>query len=509
VQYQDTDIRYDQSTGERLAFITHTSGTTHGTRKMLPFSDKVFNDILNLIPNGNHAFLPEPDNGKPLRCLMAFDFSSIMALSSQVHWVFAYGDTVVMTFFGFMHPKFVRAVDYYSINNLGITGFMVDKWMERSDLEDVNFASLKVLGLSGGYISPEKLEKYKAFFKAHGYRYDITQGYAMSEAGGKPVFSKQGQRADVLGEFDNPEEYRVRDENDGQFYRLGDGPRTGILYRYNETRCSNQLDGEILFEYTEIDGKEFLCTNDLVRVNEDGSVSFAGRSDKYFVNNEGRKFDSGVVEVQMAGCSAVSNCAVVPVFEKRIHDTVPVLYVVPAVKGQDAPQRIRQAFVDVYVQQKKLPADHLPSQFMLVDEIPLNANGKLDIFRITRERINGDAYNLVPEMENGSLTDIRVEHVKKLNSMTAGTLPQGMENNSAYNVFDLFNAVPSEKKCNRGIFPELSDLTEKLLPNIPKKKKALELPRIPEPWMKKLLIYGNRISGIPEGRKWMNFDFED
>jgi acyl-coenzyme A synthetase/AMP-(fatty) acid ligase len=369
-QYQDTDICYDESKGERLAFITHTSGTTHGTRKMLPFTDKVFNDTLNLIPKGHHSFLSEPDNGKPLRCLLTFDFSSIMALSSQVHVLLAHGDSIVLTFFGFMHPKFVRAVDYYNISSLSITGFMVDRWMEQSDLDDVSFASVKILGMSGGYISPEKMEKYRAFFKAHGFRYDITQGYSMSEAGGKPVFSKQGERADVLGEFDHPEEYRIKDENDGQFYRLEDGPRTGILYRYNETRCSNQLDDMILFEYTEIEGKEFLCTNDLVRVNEDGSVSFAGRADKYFVNNEGRKFDSGIVEVQMAGCSAISNCAVVPVFEKRIHDTVPVLYVVPAGKGQDAPELIRQAFVDVYVKQKGIPVENLPSQFMLVEEIP-------------------------------------------------------------------------------------------------------------------------------------------
>jgi hypothetical protein len=85
--------------------------------------------------------------------------------------------------------------------------------------------------------------------------------------------------------------------------------------------------------------------------------------------------------------------------------------------------------------------------------------------------------------------------------MTAGTLPQGMENNSAYNVFDLFNAVPSKKKNDGGFLPGLLRNT--------KTKKTFEMPRIPEPWMKKLLIYGNRISSIPEGRKWINYDFED
>ena len=60
---------------------------------------------------------------------------------------------------------------------------MVDKWIDRPDIDDVDFSSLKVAGLAGGYTSPEKLRKYKAFFKEHGFKYDLMSGYGMSEAG--------------------------------------------------------------------------------------------------------------------------------------------------------------------------------------------------------------------------------------------------------------------------------------------------------------------------------------
>lgn len=39
---------------------------------------------------------------------------------------------------------------------------------------------------------------------------------------------------------------------------------------------------------------------------------------------------------------------------------------------------------------KAIPHDNIPVQFMIVDDIPINANGKLDIFKITRERLEGD-----------------------------------------------------------------------------------------------------------------------
>lgn len=511
-QYSDAEIRYDKSKGGRTAFILHTSGTTNGTRKMLPFTDKVFNDTLSLLPGGCHSFIKGADANKQIRMLLSFDLSSVYSLSGLVNGGLAAGDVIVTTFFGFMHPKFLRAVEYYSCGYISITGFMVDKWLERSDLDGLDLSSLKVVGLSGGYVPPEKLEKYTAFFRDHGYQYEITSGYGMSEAGGRPMFVTGGSGADILGYADNKDNVRIKDESDGVFYTIDDGPRTGILYLMNETRPANVLDGDVLFAYTEIDGRQFLCTNDLVHVNEDGSLSFAGRADKYFVNNEGRTFDAGVVDMRMAEHSAIDRCAVVPMMEKRIHDTVPVLCVVPAVKGAGAAEAIRAAIVDVYVKERKLNADNLPTQFIITDDIPLNSNGKLDVFRITRERLAGDAYNLVPVTDDdGVLTDIRTAHIERVNSMTAGTLPAGMENNSAYNIYDLFTA-PSSGDRTAGAWPDPFALLEKLLPGEnkgKKEKKPFTMPEIPDAVKKTVLKYGNRLSGLTTGRKQIDFDFEE
>lgn len=500
-QYADASIRYDESKGERIAFITHTSGTTHGTRKLLPFTDKVINDTLKMFPKGYHSFAEGSEAAKPFNVIQVFDFSSIMALSAMLLCPLAFGDALVFTFFGFMHPKFIRAVDYYNVSVLSLTGFMVDKWLDDESLDGLDFSSLKVVGMSGGYVPPEKMERYREFFKSHGCKCDITAGYGMSEAGGKPMFAPKGNDRDILGFEDDPENVRIKDETDGKFYRLEDGVRTGVLYKLSETRSKNELDGMVLFDYTEIEGKPFLCTNDLVRVNEDCSISFAGRADKYFVNNEGKKFDSGVVDLHMAAHPAVDRCAVVPVMEKRIHDTVPVLYVVPSEKGPKAAEAVRGAFIDVYIKEKKITGDNLPTQFMLVEDIPLNANGKLDIFRITRERLGGDAYDLIPVFTEGALTDIQTKHVEKLNSMTAGTLPKGMENNSAYNAFDLFNTVSSDGPA----FPDIFGL----LRRSKGEKKGFRFPEVPENVRKAVLKYGNRLSGIPNGRKSIDFDFED
>ena len=512
-KYKDEEIKLDRSKGKRIAFITHTSGTTNGTRKMLPFTDKVFNDTVNLIPNGYRSFVEGNNNGKQLRNLLAYDMSSIMSLSGQTHTLLSSADTIVMTYFGFMHPKFIRAIDYYNISTVTITGFMVDKWLSRPDLDTIDLSSLKVIGISGGYVSPEKMDAYKEFFRSHGYKYEITAGYGMSETGGKPIFAPKDSNKDILGFEDTPGRIRIKDENDGKFYSVDDGPRTGVLYLSSDTHPDNKLDGNVIFELTKIDGINYICTNDLVQINEDTSISYAGRTDKFFINNNGKQFDAGIVDINMSKHPSIDNCAVVPILDKRIQDTVPVLYVVPSDKTSGAPESIRKAFVDIYINDKKCPLTSLPSQFVIVKDIPLNTNGKLDIYRITRERIDGVAYNIEAIYENNVAVDIRIKHVYGINSMTAGTLPRGMSNNSAYNAFDMFNsATASGETFDFSSFNPLKPL-KMFMPDMEEIKKNIKgnirMPQVPDSVKKSVLKYGNRVSGLSNGRKQIDFDFED
>jgi acetyl esterase/lipase len=198
--YKDSPIKYDESKGGRKAFTTHSYGETKVTREAKTFTDKEFNKALCAIPGGVHSFAKKADDGKPMRVLQLFDLSSVMALSVQLCSSFAHGDTVVTTYFGFMHNKFIRAIDYYHVNLLMTTEFIMDKWLERNDLDDADLSSLWGIRVLGDDISPEKLDVYTQFFEKHGYKYSIT--------------SAEGNHEPLLG---SDEEYRLRDEEAGFF----------------------------------------------------------------------------------------------------------------------------------------------------------------------------------------------------------------------------------------------------------------------------------------------------
>ena len=496
-QHESTPIAYGNYEKGHIAVITHTSGSAKGTRKPLPYTDQSLNAVATEYSIQIKKFISSDRAGRPLRVAPSFDFSSFLCLGAIANSNLCAGNTVVLTFFGFLHPKFVRAVGYYQLNFLFTSGFMLDKWLENEDDEHMDFSSLEVFSCGGSYVPPEKMQQYKAFVARHGYRGTILRGYGMSECGAVQIVAPDTLSSDVLGYPEPKDCFRIQDENDRQFYRVDEGQRTGILYMTSDSHCENWLDGEKLFDFTEIDGREFVCTNDLVHVNDDGSLSYDGRADRYFVNNEGVRFDAGIVETQMSAQPGIRQCAVVPVLDKRIHDTVPVLYVAPDNKGEAAAETVRRALRQVFVENRAIQLTNLPGQFVLVDEIPLNQNGKLDIYRITRERLQGQAYNILPVREDEELRDIRIALTEQLNSITAGTLPEGMGADSAFNVFDLFNAAPA--KAKPGFPPFARPKPDKAAE---KEKKSMQVP--PE-----LMQTVMDMQGLMYGQKHINYYFEN
>ncbi|SEP66117.1 Acyl-CoA synthetase (AMP-forming)/AMP-acid ligase II [Lachnospiraceae bacterium NE2001] len=439
-QYGSSPITWGTNDPDHLAIITHTSGSTKGTRKPLPYTERAVNITASNFGNGFHGFIKDPDIPEQIRLIPSFDFSSFLCMCGVINSDLAVGDTVVLTFFGFIHPKFIRAIEYYKINVLFTSCFMIDSWLKRTDLDDVDFSSLKVFSCGGSYTPIDKLVKYTKFVQDHGFKGGISRGYGMSEAGGSQLYVPAGCMDDILGFPDSDDGFLVQDENDGKYYTAKDGIRTGILYIASDSLCTNELDGEVLFDFTKIKGKDYICTNDKVRVNENGSFSYAGRADKFFANNEGIRFESGIVENEVLKQPGVEKCAIVPVLDKRIHDTVPVLYIVPDKGISDAPDMVKKILIKLYIENDLISVSSLPSQLILVDDIPLNSNGKIDVFRITRDRLKGEAYNIMPRRKEGKLIDIDLEYSDQLNSITGGTLPEGMGGGSALGIYEIFNS---------------------------------------------------------------------
>lgn len=117
------------------------------------------------------------------------------------------------------------------------------------------------------------------------------------------------------------------------------------------------------------DGFErMLRTGDIVRMGDDGNIVFLNRKD-WMVKINGQRVEPGGIEAVIKKCDGVFD-AVIKDFKNQYGQVYLTAYYVA--HGVVTPDEIRDEI------SKKLPSYMIPSFFIELDKLPVNANGKLD-----------------------------------------------------------------------------------------------------------------------------------
>ncbi|MCO5062179.1 MAG: amino acid adenylation domain-containing protein [Kiritimatiellae bacterium] len=152
----------------------------------------------------------------------------------------------------------------------------------------------------------------------------------------------------------------------GELFIGGDGLARGYLNRPELTQeafIPNPLSGT--------PGDRLYRTGDLARWRADGRLEFLGRRDDQ-VKIRGFRIEPGEIEAVLAGYPGLQNSAVIvrtaPNEEKQL-----VAYLAPAAQGQRPDSEAVRAHLRLH-----MPEFMIPSQFVVQQNLPLNASGKVD-----------------------------------------------------------------------------------------------------------------------------------
>ena len=403
--YGNTPVSYADEKSSGTALILHTTGTTSGTGKPVPLSDSALNAAAACFYEDAGLDLPWDD----LVTSAIVDLSNAYSMIDQVHVPFAMGAAVVCVPGGVLNPRFYRAIPQYGISFLFTISAMFERWMKLPEKKRPDFSSLRFVVLGGTSVSAADKRRYYEFMKENGAK-DITllNGYGISELGGACILSGPDIDDESIGRPLPGVSVRLLDEDTGKYLSEKDAPCDGVLYLHSPSIATPELDGREVMKVEEIDGKPYVCTNDLVRLEADGRLTFLGRANRYFINDEGRKYESGRVETEFARQSGIESCGVVPVYVKTTHDNIPMLCV-SVLDGEDDPKGVvLKALRSIFIEEKTLKPHDVPGRIMIAEELPRNGNGKIDLYRINRGEVEGETFTAEPVKRDGALTDFRL-----------------------------------------------------------------------------------------------------
>ncbi len=151
----------------------------------------------------------------------------------------------------------------------------------------------------------------------------------------------------------------------GELYLGGAGLCRGYLHRPDLTAAKF-----ISHPFSTATSARLYQTGDLARYSSDGKIEFLGRIDD-LVKIRGFRIELGEIETALSQHSAISQ-AVVMAREINPGDRSLIAYIVPHQDSAPTPNECRSFLRD------KLPEYMIPAVFVLLETLPLTANGKID-----------------------------------------------------------------------------------------------------------------------------------
>lgn len=296
-------------------------------------------------------------------------------------------DPLYMGFRNIIVPKFdpndfPKLMKKYRPNHVLAGPILWDKFIKDQKIKNEDLSYLKSPISGGDALNIELEREVNKFFKSHGCKNNIVQGYGMTEVSAAAIYSKPiSYKEGSVGIPYVKNNVGIFDVETGKELKYGE---EGEICISTPTMMKEYLNNpeatEKIIEIKE-DGSRWIHTGDMGTMDEDGHLFVKGRIKRMIVRNGNKIFPSEVENI-IKTIPEIDMCTIVQMDnEEERH--VPVAHIVV----KDEYKGMEEEFVKIANEkiEKEMPEFNVPYLYVFRDEIPLTNIQKVDFKNLEKE----------------------------------------------------------------------------------------------------------------------------
>lgn len=368
--------KYPRYQKNKVAALVHTGGTT-GTPKTVKLSNENFNAMaiqyksLNASYNKGDTFL----NG-----IVPFVAYGIVV---TIHMPMCLGMTNIIA--PILSPKeFTDFMIKYKPNHTATVPTYVEHFVHDKKANSMNWKVIKHIGVGGESFTKTQEQEVQEFLEKHNSKGSIDKGFGMTELSGTSVtcmgktnkFTSLGIPLPLnnYGIFERGTDKELKYGEEGEICITGPTKMLGYLNNTEEESKVIKLHS---------DGKEWIHSEDVGMIDEDGFLYFKGRYKRMFTHG-GFKLYPTYIEGIILEHPSIDNCCVISIPD-QIFGFSPEAHIVVKKDRVKELKKLKLELIELC--KDKLPEYSQPEDFIFEEELPLTSVGKVDYKKLEKIRI--------------------------------------------------------------------------------------------------------------------------
>ncbi|KZN46667.1 non-ribosomal peptide synthetase [Pseudoalteromonas luteoviolacea] len=354
---------------QHLAYVIYTSGSTGQPKGVMVEHRNISNLLAGLISTF------EVSTEDTFACFASFAFD--ISLFELFLTLISGGKTILVDKEVLLNlEQFSQVTRQCTL--LHAVPSLMNEVVDFKDKNNESFANVRALFVGGDYVPVSLLKRLKSSFS----RAKVIELYGPTEATILTTYKEVSAETlnhmgAVIGRgLQNTSLYVLNEAQQlcppllaGELYIGGAGVTRGYLNR--EELTAEKFVANPYFDEQNLRSSERLYrTGDLVRWLPDGELEFIGRID-HQVKIRGFRIELGEIEHALSLCPGVKDSVVIA-RDIREGDKCLIAYLVASQEEEELISIVRRHLLEC------LPEHMVPSAFVLLDNLPLNINGKVD-----------------------------------------------------------------------------------------------------------------------------------